>query len=943
MSRIAAAGSRKGAAPTTLSLSTSQRGASQTSNDGQLKPGRTVTISVEDWEAKTPLTDLQMRSIGEIQAATERAKREAVPLKFVSEPPGSENAPGTPRTPIQKVANKLLNQAQSQGGSRPPTPRANAQTHPLHPSHPIITPQQFYDWYALIDRSVAHSQESSYRAHVATLSSHLATCDLLLNRVNSVDKEATSMLESWRSVEEGGKSLKEACERVLEERDNLLTLVEDIGEHLEYFQQLEQATRMLNHPGESLIFQADFLYMVERVDICIDFLKNHRHYREADVYLLRFQQCMTRAMTLIKMNFVGSLRALTSEVSKRLADKDISPTAQHHLLYTRFLSVSNRLSPMLGELERRAKSYPDELSALLDECRSAYFSTRKALVVPWVMLEIKGLDAERSELVELTRSGCGYLKQLCTEEFNLYRHFFSTAEDQLYQYLESLCDLLYDDLRPRILHEPRLTVLCEVCTVLQALMVLDSSTNIDHDGDSSSDNDEDDDTDTLSSSDSKSADQLTTDLSQAPRQGQENGKVGKRLHTSQLLKMVLQDAQTRLFFKAQSVIQSEIRHFVPREEDLKYPAILVDANKPPTGTEIREKESVSSIFARSKGSLSFMEKQNTWYPTLKKTTWVLGQLRDFVKPAIFEDISQEALSFCRLSLVAASDLIRTKQLPQAPSQGGTPQQNPYALDAYLFLARHILILKEIVASLEADLRERGAENGHGYEAGPSDKGPGGSRTGDFGLSTLPAGGVTETLTNMFSKTTSLLPIPESLFASLGVTKNGAGDLRGVKMEIDQTLRKACEDVITTAASPVNAPLESWLRTVSQSQPLSTSAQTSDIPSSALPSTMNGSSYISIPIPKKESMDQISNVQLAFMQAIQRDLRASSGRIRLYLEDERTARVLLDHVVDRIVDEYVAWRGVVAKGDSTLLPAGVDFLAPAKLRETLREVCGDSLS
>ena len=32
---------------------------------------------------------------------------------------------------------------------------------------------------------------------------------------------------------------------------------------------------MLNHPGESLVLQTDFLYMVECVDICIDFLKNH--------------------------------------------------------------------------------------------------------------------------------------------------------------------------------------------------------------------------------------------------------------------------------------------------------------------------------------------------------------------------------------------------------------------------------------------------------------------------------------------------------------------------------------------------------------------------------------------------------------------------------------------------------------------------------------------
>lgn len=95
---------------------------------------------------------------------------------------------------------------------------------------------------------------------------------------------------------------------------------------------------MLNHPGESLVLQTDFLYMVERVDICIDYLKAHvsrcvnsqnailteysqRYYKEAEVYLLRFQQCMTRAMTLIRMFFVGSLRALTADVSRRLLEK----------------------------------------------------------------------------------------------------------------------------------------------------------------------------------------------------------------------------------------------------------------------------------------------------------------------------------------------------------------------------------------------------------------------------------------------------------------------------------------------------------------------------------------------------------------------------------------------------------------------------------------------
>lgn len=157
---------------------------------------------------------------------------------------------------------------------------------------------------------------------------------------------------------------------------------------------------------------------------------------------------MTRAMTLIKMYFVGSLRALANDISRRISEKDVSSTAQSHLLYTRFTSVTSQVSPLLGELERRAQVHPDELSALLTECHAAYFAARKGLLVNRLIDEIKGLDPTRTELVELvgflqttlsdprltfsqTRAGCSYLKQLCTDEFDLFRTFFNSGEDQL--------------------------------------------------------------------------------------------------------------------------------------------------------------------------------------------------------------------------------------------------------------------------------------------------------------------------------------------------------------------------------------------------------------------------------------------------------------------------------------------------------------------------------
>lgn len=183
-------------------------------------------------------------------------------------------------------------------------------------------------------------------------------------------------------------------------------------------------------PGESLVLQSDFLYMVERVDICIDFLREHRHYKEAEVYLLRFQQCLTRSMTLIRMYFVGSLRALTTTVQGGL-EKTPSDLAQSHLLYARFGSAALQLRPLLAELERRARAHPEELSALLGECHQAYFSARKSLLGGLVQAEVRGLDIGRGEIVELTRAGCGYIKHLCELEYSLYNQFFSEGEEAL--------------------------------------------------------------------------------------------------------------------------------------------------------------------------------------------------------------------------------------------------------------------------------------------------------------------------------------------------------------------------------------------------------------------------------------------------------------------------------------------------------------------------------
>ncbi|KAF7376406.1 Sec34-domain-containing protein [Mycena sanguinolenta] len=821
---------------------TQRRGTAPVLNNSPAKP----VLNVEEWEAKAPLTDREITSVGILKTASEKTP---LPYKFNDDESGSSSRPSTP------IGRRLEPGGRLGPGSRPSSPMpstlARAVTHALHPKQPVQTPQQFYDWFALIDRSVAHSQEAHFRAHVASVTEHLDTCDRLVERIDEVDAEVDGMLEGWRGVEEGGKSLKDACERLLEERDRLLEMTDEIGTRLEYFQELEQATRMLNHPGESLVLQTDFLYMVERVDICIDYLKAHRHFREAEVYLLRFQQCMTRAMTLIRMYFVGSLKALSADVSKRMSEKDVSSTAQMHLLYTRFKSVSAQLSPLLGELERRAQAHPAELSALLTECHSAYFSARKSLLVGRLTEEIKGLDPSRTELVELTRAGCSYLKQLCTDEFKLYQSFFSSGEEQLYQYLENLCDYLYDDLRPRILHEPRLTALCTHGSRRRAALP-----------DASSDEED------------AAADELSVDLDK-PKSKKGLGQ----LHISHLLEMVLQDAQTRLFFKAQSVIQSDIRYYAPKPEDLAYPDKLVGAGTPASERFLqpKEKESFSQLLR-----LPTLDKQETWFPTLQKTVWVLSQLHEFVNPAIFEDIAQEAVTLCRQSLILASDMIK-----QRVGSASSP------LDGELFLVRHLLILKEITHNL--DLAQQEGE--------------------DFQY------GVTDTLASMLNRTTSLLP--GALFASLGMPRSEEG-IRDAKHGIDHDLKRVCEEVISECATPICTPLRKWIDQIDAHNTRRAREQDTEI----------------APLTAQAAFQQPAAEELerAFRAACERDLRGQAARLRLYLEDDRTVGVLLQHIQDRIVDEYALFRDVVWNMYAGAMRA--DVLSSTGLRELLKSICGE---
>jgi len=131
----------------------------------------------------------------------------------------------------------------------------------------------------------------------------------------------------------------------------------------------------------------------------------------------------------------------------------------------------------------------------------------------------------------------------------------------------------------------------------------------------------------------------------------------------------------------------------------------------------------------------------------------------------------------------------------------------------------------------------------------------------------------------------------------------------VEQGIDQEVKKACEDVIFGCANLVCAGMRHWVDTV----PANSNQQT--------------------PPANIVSLDE------TFKMGCHRDLRASVARMRLYLEDDRTVLVLLSHVQEKIIDEYVDFKRAVGERSRG---SEASLMSTLELKDFLKSICEDEV-
>ncbi|XP_032646272.1 conserved oligomeric Golgi complex subunit 3 isoform X2 [Chelonoidis abingdonii] len=527
----------------------------------------------------------------------------------------------------------------------------------------IETAQRFFSWFAQLQAQMDQDEGAKYRQMRDYLSGFQEQCDAILNDVNSALQHLESLQKQYLFVSTKTGTLHEACEQLLKEQSELVDLAENIQQKLSYFNELENINTKLSSPTLSVNSEG-FIPMLAKLDDCITYISSHPNFKDYPVYLVKFKQCLSKAMHLMKTYTVNTLQNLTSQLIKR--DPSSVPNSDNAftLFYVKFRAAAPKVRTLIEQIEQRAEKMP-EYQQLLSEIHQCYLAQREHLLGPSIANTVTELTSQNNrDHCALVRSGCAFMVHVCQDEHQLYNEFFTKPTPKLDELLEKLCVSLYDVFRPLIIHVIHLETLSELCGILKNEMLEDHVQN--------------------------------------------NEQLGAFAAGVQ---QMLEDVQERLVYRTFIYIQTDIIGYKPAPGDLAYPdklemmeqiaqSLKDEQKKLPSDasfSDVRLEDAEScnliksgtaeSLNPRLQTMISPADLHGMWYPTVRRTLVCLSKLYRCIDKAVFQGLSQEALSACIHSLLGAADSI---------------SKNKTQIDGQLFLIKHLLILREQIAPFHTE-------------------------------------------------------------------------------------------------------------------------------------------------------------------------------------------------------------------------------------------------
>lgn len=289
----------------------------------------------------------------------------------------------------------------------------------------LVNTNQFYKWFTDLEAAMKSETEEKYRHYVDTLIQRIQTCDGILRQVDDTLELFNELQFQHQAVATKTKTLHDACDRLLLEKQRLIEFADALRSKLSYFDELENISTSFYSQSMNVGNQ-DFLPLLKRLDECISYVESNPQYAESSVYLVKFRQLQSRALNTIRSHVQSVLKNASSQVHGAIRNiggnkPAVSEGMEASIIYVRFKAASSELKLVLEEIESRSSR--KEYSQLLIECHKLYCEQRLSLLKGIVQQRISDFS-KKEALPSLTRSGCAYLAQVYQLEHQLFSHFF---------------------------------------------------------------------------------------------------------------------------------------------------------------------------------------------------------------------------------------------------------------------------------------------------------------------------------------------------------------------------------------------------------------------------------------------------------------------------------------------------------------------------------------
>lgn len=103
----------------------------------------------------------------------------------------------------------------------------------------MVNTNQFYKWFMDLESAMKSETEEKYQHYVNTLTERIQTCDDILQQVDDTLDLFNELQLQHQAVATKTKTLHDACDRMVQEKQRLIDFAEALRSKLNYFDELE--------------------------------------------------------------------------------------------------------------------------------------------------------------------------------------------------------------------------------------------------------------------------------------------------------------------------------------------------------------------------------------------------------------------------------------------------------------------------------------------------------------------------------------------------------------------------------------------------------------------------------------------------------------------------------------------------------------------------------